>query len=105
MKPDDVEQELGALQPAFFRASDAFTEEVDDNRGVIMGDLNAGGRLEDSEWVLGCSLIPYRYLTEEEYDHLLPDWEPHFNWLLGYDDDTTVAGRGCAYDRYNNIIL
>ena len=48
MQLDDVEQELGALQPAFFRASGAFTEEVDANRGVIMGDLNAGGRLEET---------------------------------------------------------
>ena len=46
VKPSDVVQELEALGPAFLQASKVHGTE----RGVIMGDLNAGCRYYESHF-------------------------------------------------------
>ena len=70
LKPSDVSAELRAF-------SDAVNGEA--GNLIVIGDLNA-----DCGYYSGVLLLP-PFTT--------------WNWLIGFEEDTTVSGTDCAYDR------
>ena len=79
-QPLDVTiKELDALPRVFYGAKKRFGEA----HGLIMGDLNCGGR----------------YVCRRRYKELSLCTKEDFVFLINYDQDTTTGHYGHAYDR------
>lgn len=81
IKPDDAEKEIGYLTRVYNDAkrSKYFNTE----NMLIMGDFNAG-----------CS-----YVANKDWKDIDLWTDRRFTWLISNDQDTTVAGSDCPYDR------
>ena len=72
LKPEDVSNEMTVLEQIVYRDS------TPNEPLIILGDLNAD-----------CTY--YNNANERQFDSLF--------WIIGDDEDTTVAATDCAYDR------
>ncbi|XP_022325780.2 deoxyribonuclease-1-like [Crassostrea virginica] len=78
-KPEDVFNELNALDKVYQTVSDRFGV----SNILIAGDLNAD-----------CS-----YISPSQLAALSIRRDPSYQWLINDHQDTTVSSSGCAYDR------
>ena len=79
IKPDDAYNEINHLPLAFDDAKTAFGTD----RGILMGDFNAG-----------CT-----YLSNTQYRSLALVTDSRFSWLIASGVDTTTGPSVCTYDR------
>lgn len=77
-KPEDVVNELNALDNVYYEAEDLYNN----NKSIIMGDFNAD-----------CT-----YLNDTQYNNLLLRNDSQFSWSIPKTWDTTSGSTDCAYD-------
>lgn len=76
----DTEREINALVSVYEEAVMRYNT----TNVIILGDMNAD-----------CS-----YLSNKKYNRLTFTNDSRFLWLIGKENDTTVADSDCAYDRF-----